>query len=539
MKNLINKKEIMKYFKYLILAIPILFIMGCDLEEEPPFLDETIYTNAQSAQAARDGIYQSLTTYNTQERRLFITNLYSGLMFTGKGGNRVNTRDMSTLVSLKPGYHMDADWLWTGLYQTIARCNGAISNINTTASPSSNDEVVFNDVAGHAYFVRAWSYFELVNLFGDVPLWLDLPSSDNTNKALSSKSDVVQQIISDASIAASMLNGNAGIGYPKAHAASMLLAKVYMTIATNNDLQVDGSSMDYWNLANQAAQLAYGHYSLVNDFGSLFTVQGENSAESMFELQISQDATNSQMGRNFTPWKYKAGMHFGWFRVSAFQHDKHLKAYGGNTTWNANNLSTYPDSRYKATYLSQYQRADRTPPAGLVKVYPHNPTRGRFGIAHPYLFKWAEKDKTHNNQFNSQNIVVYRYAELLLMLAEISNELGNGQQMTYLQPVLDRAGVTARPQFSQGQSAFRDAIMDEYKFELIGEGHDSWHVRRRGVQYFINKTLTPHNNSFGKRVGVGWKRYAKNLEVEFSTDPNQIMKMPIPISEVNTNELIN
>ena len=539
MKNLINKKEIMKYFKYLILALPILFIMGCDLEEEPPFLDETIYTNAQSAQAARDGIYQSLTTYNTQERRLFITNLYSGLMFTGKGGNRVNTRDMSTLVSLKPGYHMDADWLWTGLYQTIARCNGAISNINTTASPSSNDEVVFNDVAGHAYFVRAWSYFELVNLFGDVPLWLDLPSSDNTNKELSSKSDVIQQIISDASTAASMLNGNAGIGYPKAHAASMLLAKVYMTIATNNDLQVDGSSMDYWNLANQAAQSAYGHYSLVNDFGSLFTVQGENSAESMFELQISQDATNSQMGRNFTPWKYKAGMHFGWFRVSAFQHDKHLKAYGGNTTWNANNLSTYPDSRYKATYLSQYQRADRTPPAGLVKVYPHNPTRGRFAIAHPYLFKWAEKDKTHNNQFNSQNIVVYRYAELLLMLAEISNELGNGQHMSYLQPVLDRAGVTARSQFSQGQSAFRDAIMDEYKFELIGEGHDSWHVRRRGVQYFINKTLTPHNNSFGKRVGVGWKKYAKNLEVEFSTDPNQIMQMPIPISEVNTNELIN
>ena len=487
MKNLINKKEIMKYFKYLILALPILFIMGCDLDEEPPFLDETIYTNAQSAQA--------------------------------------------TLVSLKPGYHMDADWLWTGLYQTIARCNGAISNINTTASPSSNDEVVFNDVAGHAYFVRAWSYFELVNLFGDVPLWLDLPSSDNTNKALSSKSDVVQQIISDASTAASMLNGNAGIGYPKAHAANMLLAKVYMTIATNNDLQVDGSSMDYWNLANQAAQSAYGHYSLVNDFGSLFTVQGENSTESMFELQISQDATNSQMGRNFTPWKYKAGMHFGWFRVSAFQHDKHLKAYGGNTTWNANNLSTYPDSRYKATYLSQYQRADRTPPAGLVRVYPHNPTRGRFAIAHPYLFKWAEKDKTHNNQFNSQNIVVYRYAELLLMLAEISNELGNGQQMTYLQPVLDRAGVTARPQFSQGQSAFRDAIMDEY--------HDSWHVRRRGVQYFINKTLSPHNNSFGKRVGVGWKRYAKNLEVEFSTDPNQIMQMPIPISEVNTNELIN
>ena len=40
-----------------------------------------------------------------------------------------------------------------------------------------------------------------------------------------------------------------------------------------------------------------------------------------------------------------------------------------------------------------------------------------------------------------------RYGELLLMLAEISNELGNGQEMTYLKPVLDRAGVPVRPEF--------------------------------------------------------------------------------------------
>ena len=68
---------------------------------------------------------------------MFITNLYSGLMVTGKGGNRVNSRDMATLASLNPGYHMDAEWVWTGLYQTIARCNGAIANIDTYDSPSN------------------------------------------------------------------------------------------------------------------------------------------------------------------------------------------------------------------------------------------------------------------------------------------------------------------------------------------------------------------------------------------------------------------
>ena len=110
--------------------------------------------------------------------------------------------------------------------------------------------------------------------------------------------------------------------------------------------------------------------------------------------------------------------------------------------------------------MSDYTRADNGKP---VKVYPANTTRNRFGNSHPYLFKFTEKDKNHTNQFNSQNIVVYRYAELLLMLSEISNELGNGQEMTYLQPVLYRAGVTDRNEYSDVKAYFRDAIMDEYK----------------------------------------------------------------------------
>ena len=193
----------MKYLKYL-LIIPMLFTISCDLEENPPFLDETLYQDVQSAEAARDGIYQSITGYNTQERRLFIENLYSGLMFTGKGGNRVTTRDMSTLCSLNPGYHMDAQFLWQGLYQTIARANGAIAGVNTVSDPQTQDEVAFNDVAGHAYFVRAWAYFRLVTLWGDLPIWTELPSQGNTNKALSPEVDVYNLIISDLQTASGL-----------------------------------------------------------------------------------------------------------------------------------------------------------------------------------------------------------------------------------------------------------------------------------------------------------------------------------------------
>jgi hypothetical protein len=81
--------------------------------------------------------------------------------------------------------------------------------------------------------------------------------------------------------------------------------------------------------------------------------------------------------------------------------------------------------------------------------------------------------------------------------------------------------------------------MQEYKFEIIGEGQDSFHVRRRGMQYFLDNTILPHNNSFGKKVAVGAKTYVANREVKFSTNEAEIMKLQIPLSEINTNELIN
>ena len=74
------------------------------------------------------------------------------------------------------------------------------------------------------------------------------------------------------------------------------------------------------------------------------------------------------------------------------------------------------------------------------------------------------------------------------MLAEISNELQNGEQMTYLTEVLDRVGLNPRPEYSQGQEAFREAIMEEYRYELLGEAHDWFNNRRRGYEYFKSQT---------------------------------------------------
>ena len=80
------------------------------------------------------------------------------------------------------------------------------------------------------------------------------------------------------------------------------------------------------------------------------------------------------------------------------------------------------------------------------------------------------------------------------------------------------------------QSSFRDAIMKEYRYELIGEGEDAHNNRRRGFDYFLENTINKHNNN---------PIFSPNVDLLLSTDPSKVMKLPIPLTEINTNELID
>lgn len=505
----------MKNFKIILLTFIGFTLYTCDLDEDPIFLDaEATYADLEVARAALDGIYQSLSTYNAMEQRIFAVNGFSGLFVTKKNGNNANNVNNINLFSLKPTYDRDAQNMWAGIYNAIGRCNGAITNITTFDSPTETTDLGFNDIAGQAYFVRAWSYLTLVRLWEDIPLWLELPDNENLNKPKTLAKDVYTQIIADAQTAANLMSGSTGAGYPRQYAANMLLAKVYMTLATNPSLRADGvSEAQYWQMAYDEAILVYGQYSLVADYSSLFTDEFENSTESIFELQLGQDAANSQMGRNFTPFKYKLGQHFGWLSVHA---DVLL-----------DHMDTYPDDpRIEGTYLYSYNRADN---GVLINLYPAISYRNQFTKSHPFLFKFVEKDTQHSNQYGDQNLIIYRYADLLIMLAEISNELQNGQQLDFISEVLERVGMPMVA-YEGDQSSFRDAIMKEYRYELIGEGEDAHNNRRRGFDYFLENTINKHNNN---------PIFSPNVDLLLSTDPSKVMKLPIPLTEINTNELID
>jgi len=162
---------------------------------------------------------------------------------------------------------------WQELYKSIARCNNII--INTSQSIPAGDR---NGLVGQAHFLRAFDYWYLLNLYGNVPLITDLPDLDNLLVSQASAQDVWAQIISDLEMAETMLPATwtgEDMGRPTSGAATALKGKSYLY-------------MGQWTNAHTALDDLVGQYSLLPaaQFGDNFSTTNENNAESVFELQF-------------------------------------------------------------------------------------------------------------------------------------------------------------------------------------------------------------------------------------------------------------
>ena len=508
----------MKNYKFTFLIILGILFTSCSLEEEPPFLaNENVYSSASNATSALFGVYEAMVQYEYYGNEfLFLTNVNSGLMVSRRTGNNNSNSYNSTLSSLKPSSGLVAiENSWTGIYQTIGRTNEVINSATASENPSTPDELIINDVIGQAYFVRAFNYFNLVRLWGEVPLRTIPTTTETLHLAKSPIEDTYAQIIIDVKRAQELMNGAVASGTPKPFAADMLLSKVYMTLATASSA-IQDSSLNYWQLAHDEAIKAYGEYELFTSYDDLFlgtNGNNTNTKESIFELQSVVGASLDHT-RAFTPNWYTTAATFGWFKINIENYDLHA--------------TTYPsDPRLATTYVSTWTRGNN---GSTEKSYPTNLSRSSFGNSFPYLFKLGSRDPNNAVRETNKNFKIYRYSDLLLMLSEISNELQNGQEMTYVTEVLGRVGLSPHAGYSGGQNSFRSAIMKEYQFELMGEGHDWFNNRRRGYTYFLNTIIIPHNTAAS---------FKSSVDVAHETAETLVMSIPMSVAEINANNEIS
>lgn len=506
---------IMKNILYITLFVAGVFTFSsCEeaLDESPEtsFEEEQLFETEAGVELVVNGLYQSFADpgYHGSSMHGLIMPI-SGKFWSGQGASE----DATSLNCLPNNTWIER--LWPQMYTTVNVSNYLIKNLEVERSDLANRDTSL----GQAYFFRAATYFDLVRFFGDVPLRLEPSTNETLHAPRAPKTEVYAQIISDFEKAKELLPdfGEYLSERPVKYAANAYLAKVYMQMAGEEN----GDPSLWINAKNEALEVL-GKYTLTPTYAELFDETNENTSEAIFEIQYGPNGAvrNSDVIRFYVPKDSKFVpdnvVTFGRVRPNKETFDDHFEQYP-------------EDPRIDATFVfNEYEKND----GSIRTIYPVR-TNGNDGYA--VLRKYFDSD--FGGSATSRNFIKLRYADVLLMLAEIENELsGPGSAYQYVNQVLTRARTLADGTMAtepadwdgMSQDEFRTRILKERQYELMGEGHSWFDTRRRGYQYFLEEVVERHNTHPTFDDG---KDYVYPVSVKN-------MLLPIPQTEISGNQLI-
>lgn len=379
--------------------------------------------------------------------------------------------------------------IWLGNYTLINRCNSTIKEVNTNTTIVAPDDVK-QQTLGEARFLRAYAYFNLVRFFGRVPL-IDTLFSDpaaQNNVPQSTAAQIYSFIEADLTFAASVLPlqwGSQFAGRVTKGSANGLLAKVYLT-------------QQKWAQAMAAANevMNSGQYDLSTPYDRIFREDGENSKESVFEVQATATAAiPSANGVQYAQIQGVRGaglwdLGWGWNSPS----EQLANAYEPNDPRRARTIlfTSTPTTPGLTIY-------GETTPTGLPnprynnKVYTNPALRNSIGNRFGY---WM-------------NVRLLRYADVVLMYAEAANEVGGAANITAALNALNSVRARARQGAPAGtlpnrittdQNELRDFIRHERRIELAMEHDRFFDLVRWGIAQDVLQAAGKTNFSNSRDV---------------------------------------
>ena len=179
---------------------------------------------ASELQNGVNGAYSSMRSGNLVGREWFFTHDMRGWE-TNSGGAQLEAARAELLKQPSPSPSNPVmTSVWTGAYQMINRANQVIAS-----APGVTDNTASRDVSvGEAKFLRAWAYFELVTMWGPVPLYLAPVTTATGYKGQSPVADVYKAILDDLTDAVTKLPATASHGHATSGSANFLLGRVQM-----------------------------------------------------------------------------------------------------------------------------------------------------------------------------------------------------------------------------------------------------------------------------------------------------------------------
>jgi len=361
----------------------------------------------------------------------------------------------------------DPGAVWAVVYRGINDANQVIDNV---PSIPMNEEVRAR-IVGEAKFLRAFHYFNLVRLFGGVPLWTSATGSlDNLARPRASADSVYGLIIQDLTEAQAVLPPSypaSDYGRATQGAAQTLLAKVYLQRGIAGKTNPFGDPL-YWptaqvtDLPNAIAELrkvvGAGIYQLVANYGSLWNEATERNSEVVWSVQnIHQGDQGSRLYNFLNP----AGAGWGNAWTNGIAELPFYQSYEAG------------DVRREVSWVTEFVDTQ-----GNVKKWdPADPANAKkFPNPGPNLAKYLHRRSTREiNVYagNPNDFVVLRYADVLLMLAEALNEQNGGpdaEAYALVDQVRARAGLPPLAP-GMGYAEFRQALYHERQWELTQEQH--------------------------------------------------------------------
>ncbi|MBC6607616.1 RagB/SusD family nutrient uptake outer membrane protein [Hymenobacter sp. BT188] len=465
---------------FLLLATACMLTLGScedDLDQTPLSNGSVpaFFKTAVDFEQAMNAVYSQLRGY--PDRILILSDLRSD-NFYGVSSQGVRDWDainnFNTTLSVSP-YMSDT---WASDFGAIFRANTMLDQLEANGSVVS--EGLRLRYEGEARFLRAFHYFDLVRMFGRVPV-IDkaLLPQEVAKIPRGSVAEVYDLIISDLEYAKENLPLNytgANVGRVTSGAAKGLLALVYLT-RSGPTYGIDGpglaSNENDKALALLNEVIDSKRYSLVSSYANVFSYTNENNSEVLFDVQyiVGNGATHPGV---MVPDNYftSLGIPFG---------SRGIEIKPVSTDFLS--ILAANDDRRAASVQTGYLVAGVAENRTVLKKYVSAAGRGTGNTDWPI------------------NFIVMRYADILLMKAEAILRGGGGTQADALKAVNEVRTRAKQPALT---SLNMMQLMEERRREFLGEGL-RWHdlVRSGTVLTTMNAWIAKEDASGKMRRNIG------------------------------------
>jgi hypothetical protein len=504
----------MKKIYIAILAFLSLTLGSCSniLDENPTgFISPQNFFNTEDeVTSALYGVYQNLhSVYIGDYEKIFIGSIGVDEQLT-RTQSRIDVYQYYLMESLTTEYSTT----WQELYNAVGDANMVISRTNNSnLSDSFKKEII-----GEASFLRAYFYYSLVQMWGDVPMWLDeLDVNAVSTLPRTPKADVVAQIEKDLEYAAANLPASwdaSKKGRVTSWAAKAFLARVCIL---NNEWQ---KAYD-----NATDVIKNSPHKLLAKYSDIFKWQNKFNDELIFVNPCLKDVRGSSIHSFTNPRGRDEASKF----TAAFKSGLTALRPDGTTVNSTSQLfqgwGMFSTSK---ALLASYEEGDSRKAmmdwSGLTlsdgTYVPF--TGGDGGGSGHYCLKWVAFDEPANN--GSRDIHLMRLGEVYLILAEAANELGKGTEAVgALNTLRERAFGDKLHDYALtlSKTDIKAALVKEHRWELAGEGTRRWYLIHWGYDY-LNAALQSmkEENPKGAANIKPYHVLFKVPDAEFVKNPN-------------------